>query len=134
MRLAHPIVARYLEATLDADRASNVGRRWLALAVLCVPPVVVDLAAKVGPMSPYMTEVEALTKRYGKTQASAGVDFPVPPGRDGRHPSPLGKLQPVRGDHRVADAAPRAGRYGMAGLHPGGRRTVCRLAVPATQH
>ena len=88
-------------------------------------------------MSRYMIEVEALTKRYGKTQALAGVDFSVPAGTllGLLGPNGAGKTTAVR--VLTTLALPDSGRAAVAGAdvvrHPGRvRRHIGVAAQDAT--
>ena len=84
-----------------------------------------------------MIEAEGLTKRYGQTQALAGIDLEVPAGTDPRR----ARTQRGRQDHRRPDPhhagrpdqRPRPGRRLRRG-HPGRsvRRSIGVTAQDAT--
>jgi ABC-2 type transport system ATP-binding protein len=89
------------------------------------------------PVSGYMIEAEALTKRYGKTQALAGVDFLVPAGMllGLLGPNGAGKTTAVR--VLTTLALPDSGRAAVAGndvvRHPARvRRSIGVAAQDAT--
>ena len=88
-------------------------------------------------MTPDMIEVEALTKRYGETQALAGVDFSVAPGTvlGLLGPNGAGKTTAVR--VLTTLARPDSGRAAVAGIdvvrHPAEvRRRIGVAAQDAT--